>query len=158
MFKIKDSTHVFVCPTDTIYGLSARASDKEAVERIKNLKGREDTRFIILLAEVTDLQKFGIELNSRQEELLARVWPGPVTVAFDSLTGSGQAFRVPDYPELQEFIKDIGPIVSTSVNKHGEPPASSVGEARVIFGSEVDEYIDAGNLDGDPSTIIKILR
>ncbi len=154
MFKIKDSTRVFLCPTDTIYGLSARASDEQAIDRIKKLKEREDTRFIVLLATTEQLKEFDIKLNQRQKELLACLWPGPVTVAFDD----SRAFRVPDYPELRELIQTIGPIVSTSANKHGEQPAKRVAEAEAIFGKEVDEYIDVGELAGNASTVIKILR
>lgn len=154
MFEIGESTRVFVCPTDTIYGLSARANDIEAIERIKELKGREDTRFIVLLSDAEQLKEFGIEVTPRQQELLARLWPGSVTVAFDEET----SFRVPDYPELQEFIKKVGPIVSTSANKHGKPPIKTIEEAKELFGDQADEYIDIGPLEGEPSTIINILR
>ena len=156
MLKIKDNTRIFLCPTDTIYGLSARASDKEAIERIRQLKEREDPRFIILLANQEQLIEFGIELNPRQQELLARLWPGPVTVVFGD--GERQAFRLPDYPQLREFIKSVGPIISTSANKYGEQLAKTVQEAREIFGDSLVEYIDGGELAGEPSTIIRILR
>ena len=51
MYKITESEKVFICPTDTVYGISARANDKDAIERIRELKGRSDSRFIILISE-----------------------------------------------------------------------------------------------------------
>lgn len=159
MLNIKDSTRVFLCPTDTIYGLSARASDAEAIERIRELKGRgESQNFITLIAGTQDLEKFDVKLTVHQEKLLTRIWPGPVTVVLDTLDGSTKAFRVPDYPELIEFIKKVGPIVSTSANMHGQAPVYTITEAKEVFGNKIDEYINAGELAGEPSTIIKILR
>ncbi len=154
MFKVKENTRVFVCPTDTVYGLSARADDEEAIERIKVLKGRGDTRFIILIADINNLSNFGIKITERQKQFLKQVWPGTVTVAFDD----ERAFRLPDYAELTDFIKEFGPIVSTSANRHGQAEVKTVEEARDVFGEGVDEYIDGGELNGEPSTIVKIVR
>ncbi len=159
MFSIKDSTRVFVCPTDTIYGISARVSDRDAIDRIREIKGGEEYQdFITLIADISDLAKFSIELTTRQKEFLARIWPGAVTVILDCEDAENKAFRVPDYPELREFIKIVGPIVSTSANKRGKRPAKTIKEIREIFGSKLDEYIDIGKLENEPSTIVKILR
>src|SRR5688500_10637935 len=51
---------VILLPTDTIYGLHARALDEKAVERIRELKGRENTKpFIVLASSMDDLQQLG---------------------------------------------------------------------------------------------------
>ena len=154
MFKIDETVRVFVCPTDTVYGLSARVGDEEAIGRIKNLKGRNDNRFIILLESAEQLKDFGIRVTERQEAFLARIWPGPVTVAFDEW----RAFRVPNYPKLLNLIRDIGPIISTSANKAGQPLVTDIEQAREIFGDKVDAYLDDGKLDNEPSMLVKILR
>ncbi len=159
--KIKNTTRVWVCPTDTIYGLSARVDDHDAIERIKKIKGgRENKRFIVLISDIAQLKEmFGIVIKSRHEDFLNKIWPGPVTVIFQKANNNDTiAVRLPDYPALREFIREVGPIVSTSANKSGMQPVKTVRQAMEIFGGEVDEYIDAGELNGEASTIVKIMR
>ena len=152
--KIKNSTRVWVCPTDTVYGLSARLNDTEAITRIKNIKKRpDDKKFITLLSDVSDLNKFSIILNRRQWDFLQKIWPGPVTVIIGE-----QSFRVPDYLELQALIKDVGPIISTSANYHKQEPVTNIEQAKLMFGDKVDEYLNGGELKNPPSTIIKLIR
>ena len=163
--KIKEDTRVWLCPTDTIYGFSARVSDGVAVERIKIIKGgREGMHFIILIADIEQLQKIGITINQRQKDFLQKIWPGPVSVIFEQdkqvsqESPSSLAVRLPNHPELRALIREIGPIISTSANRHGEAPIKTVVQAKEIFGDEVDEYIDGGRLSGAESTLVKILR
>ncbi len=152
--QIKDTAKVWLCPTDTIYGLSARASDVEAVERIRQIKGgREGMHFITLIADIEQLTELGMSITPRQQAFLHKVWPGPVSVILNE-----QAFRLPDHPKLRDLIRAVGPIVSTSANRHGEEPVTTVEQARDIFGVEVDEYLDAGELTGEASTLVKIIR
>lgn len=168
MWSISDTECVFLCPTDTIYGLSARVNDIDAVKRIAELKGRVQTcGFITLIPDIDALVQFGVELLPRHRAILEKLWPGPVTVvlkadtaAWAHLAGGKEtlAFRVPDYPELRGFLHEVGPIVSTSANKHGETPAKTSDEVRAMFGDAVDAYIDVGPRTGEASTIIQILR
>lgn len=168
MFDVTESAHVFVCPTDTIYGLSARVQDIDAIKRIAELKGRgESAGFITLIPDIDALTQFGVELLPRHRTVLEKLWPGPVSVVLKADTktwahiAAGKdtlAFRVPQYPELLALLREVGPLVSTSANKHGETPAQSIKEARAVFGDGVDAYIDAGVHNGEASTIIQIIR
>jgi len=159
---------VFFCPTDTIYGLSAKVDDLDALQKIRDIKGREaEQGFIVLIPDIDSLKYFGVDLNEQQEEFLSKIWPGKVTVVFDGVADkykhlggvyNSVAFRVPDSLELREFLNVAGPIVSSSANKHGEEPAATVHEAMEIFGEDIDIYIDGGELNGDASVIVKIIR
>ena len=153
-FNIKNTERVFLCPTDTIYGLSARVEDKKAIQRILNLKKRENTKFVILIPDISYLDLFKIRPSKNQLFALERLWPGPFSVAFDD----EKAFRVPDFPELREFLKEIGPIVSTSANLHKHPPVKSADEAYQIFKDRIDLYIDKGPLKDEASSLIRFLR
>lgn len=154
MLKIKDSIRVWLCPTDTLYGLSARVGDEAAIERIREIKGgREGMHFITLIADIEQLESLGVSISDRQRDFLQRVWPGPVSVIIN-----GESYRLPEYPELRDFIREVGPIISTSANRHGEAPVTTVAQAKEIFGSEVDEYLDAGVLAGEASTLVEIIR
>ncbi len=159
---------VGVLPTDTIYGLSASVFSREAVERIYQLKKRSKNKpLIVLISSLDDLEIFGAKLDKLAENKLRQVWPGKVSVIleghnpeFDYLYcgGDSLAFRMPDYKSIQEILKKTGPIVSTSANVEGQPFARDISEAQKYFGNKVDFYLDAGELDSQPSKVLRIKK
>jgi L-threonylcarbamoyladenylate synthase len=154
---------VGVMPTDTVYGLVARAVDKLAVERFYGLKQRTHKPGTVIAASVQQLVELGV-----QEQYLRRVdqwWPNPLSVEMplgDELrylhqdTGR-QAFRVVADETVRALLVQTGPLVTTSVNRPGEPGAVNVEQARKCFEDNVDFYVDGGDLsDRAPSTIIGV--
>ena len=157
---------VGIVPTDTLYGLSAGAFDAAACARIYALKGRDEGKpFIILIADMSDLSRFGIELTAVQKSYLDTVWPGPVSVILpcphEEFTylhrgTTTLAFRLPILPELRALLRETGPLVAPSANPQGLEPAHTLEEARAYFGDRVDFYIEGGRKDAKPSTIISL--
>jgi len=148
-------------PTDTIYGLSASALDKDAVERIHSIKGRDSSKpLIVLIAnlEMLDL----LSIYKEQAKIIEEYWPGAVSLEFNASDspswlhrGRGHfAIRMPDHDTLRELISQVGPIVSTSANIQGGEPASNLDQAQAIFGEKLDFYVDAGKLVGQSSTLV----
>lgn len=153
---------VGVIPTDTVYGVVARAVDEAAVARLYKLKQREHKPGTIIAASIDQLVELGIK--RRYLKAVEQFWPGAVSVEIPhSITylnqGTGrQAFRIPDDVELLKLLEQTGPLQTTSANQPGEPPATTVGEAQKYFGEQVDFYDNGGDLsDRQPSTIIKIV-
>ena len=157
---------VGVIPTDTIYGIVGSALYPKAVSRIDKLRNRDLTKpFIVIISSVGDLKSFGVRLNGRMSDILKRVWPGKVSVLLPVSDGKFSylhrgteriAFRLPAKKSLREFLKDSGPIVAPSANWSGEPPARNVREARRYFGDRVDFYLDKGDLESLPSTLVSL--
>lgn len=154
---------VGVLPTDTIYGLSCQALDKQAVERIYELKGRNSKKPVVVL--ISDLNMLDLlSIDKASAEVIKKFWPGKLSAIFEApnapawLTrGAGSlAVRWPDYPELCKLIDESGPLVSTSANPEGKTPANSIETTRHYFGESVDFYVDTGPLNGLPSTIVEI--
>lgn len=150
-------------PSDTIYGLSVRALDKAAVEKLHALKGRAQNKpFIILISNIWQLKDLGIKELSL--ELITKYWPGPLTIIFDAPKspkwlhqGSGSlAVRLPKPKKLRDLIHKVGPIISTSANHEGQLPAKSADQAKKFFGEELDFYVDIGEIVAVPSTIVKL--
>lgn len=158
---------IVVLPTDTIYGLSCDALNRSAVERIFDIKDR-GTHFalIVLVGDVSQLALLGMYPNEVETSLITKYWPGPLTIALttnrpdlehihrglDSIT-----VRMPAHDELLAILKETGPIISTSANISGQPPAQSIAEAIQYFGDKVQAYYAEGILSGKPSTIVKVL-
>lgn len=150
-------------PSDTIYGLSCRALDEKAVERLHMLKKRDlDKPFIVLISDISQLN--GLNVDPAQAGPIKDYWPGKISLEFSAPKapnwlhrGTNKfAIRLPDNPELRALIQQAGPIISTSANIQGARPASSVAEAWRYFGEELDFYVDAGEIKTEPSTIVKI--
>ena len=155
---------VVVMPTDTIYGLVASALNPIAVERIYDLKGRENTKpCVVLIADRSDLKQLWATVPADLEPELAKLWPGPNSIVFDvdpihqphlHRGRNTVAVRMPDYPQLQALIRLVGPIVATSANRSGDPVATRIEAARSIFGDHVDQYLDGGELAGAASRVV----
>jgi len=165
-YKIIDSLKrggVGLLPADTIYGISGLALDKKAVDKIYRLKGRQYSQpFIVLIADTNQAKKLG--LNSKYLEPLEDIWPAPVTLVVPTSNRTPDylhrgtntlAVRVPNDSTLRELINLTGPLVSTSANPQGSPPAETAGKSREYFGDQLDFYVNAGQLSGLPSVVIK---
>lgn len=161
--KLLKSGSIGFMPSDTIYGLSCRALDKEAVGRLREIKGRDkDKPFIILISNETDLNQLSIE--PEQKPILKKHWPGPLSIIFDAPNSSNWlhlgtntlAIRMPDNQALLRLIRKCGPLISTSANPDGKTPAGSITEARKYFSDRLDFYVDGGIVSGPSSTIAKL--
>lgn len=154
---------VAVLPTDTIYGLHALALNQQAVEKIYQIKHRgEHKPLIILISDLSDLEKFGVEISPSVRNFLKELWPNPISVILPTNQKThlhkgthSLAFRMPKNEALLNLLKQTGPLVSTSANPEGQLPAQTIEEAKTYFADQVDFYQDGGRLESQPSTVIK---
>ncbi len=162
--KLAQTGTVGVLPTDTVYGLVARATDQSAVERLYDLKQREGKPGTIIAATIDQLVELG--LKARYLKAVEQFWPGAVSVVIPCGPELGYlhegkyslAVRIPDKPELLNLLDRTGPLLTSSANHPSEPVANTVAEARGYFADTVDFYIDGGNLSGhEPSTVVRIV-
>jgi L-threonylcarbamoyladenylate synthase len=155
-----------VIPTDTIYGIVCSALSRKTVERIYSLRKRNTGKpVIVLIGSLSDLKKFGVVLGVTDYKLLAKLWPGPISVILPCESNKflylhrGRktiAFRLPLNAKLRGFINKTGPLIAPSANFEGQPPAKTIKEAQKYFGDNVDFYIDNGRLKSESSTIILV--
>lgn len=154
---------IAVIPTDTVYGVVARAADTRSVARLYELKHRERKPGTLVAANTDQLVDLGIE---RYHLTPAETfWPGAVSVVTpcdDNLfyihQGVGSlAIRIPNDPWLLDLLRQTGPLLTSSANQPGEPPATTVAEAKAYFGNDVNWYEDGGVVNREPSTVIKIV-
>jgi L-threonylcarbamoyladenylate synthase len=155
-------------PTDTIYGLSCSLFDIGAVEMLARLKRRDPSHAVISLIPHPD-QAWGLasEVNEVAERLIARHWPGPLSLIFlasplvpPRVRGAGGtvALRCPRDTLCQRILDAIGgPVVSSSANLSGLPPARTAEEVVRTFGNQLDLVVDGGPRHVDrPSTLVDV--
>lgn len=150
---------IFIYPTDTIYGLGCDATNKEAVERIKQIKHRERDKPMSIIAPSFEW----IEENFIVDVDLKKYLPGPFTLLlkkknFDFMSWISPndriGIRIPNSEVCFEIQKTEKPFITTSVNLSGEPFAKNIKEIKEEIKSQVDKIIDIGTLNGNPSTLI----
>jgi tRNA threonylcarbamoyl adenosine modification protein (Sua5/YciO/YrdC/YwlC family) len=156
---------VGVIPTDTVYGLVARAADQAAVAKLYSLKSRENKPGTLIAATIDQLEALG--LKRRYLKAVEQFWPGAVSVVIPvsnpelAYLHQGKlslAVRLPDDAKLQQLLTQTGPLLTTSANQPGQPVSDTIEQAKKVFGSQVDFYQDGGNLAGrQPSTVIRII-
>jgi L-threonylcarbamoyladenylate synthase len=153
-----------VIPTDTVYGVVARATDPAAVVRLYRLKKRESKPGTIIAASIEQLESLG--LKRRYLTAVSQFWPGAVSVvipcgpelAYLHQDTHSLAVRIPDNIELRKLLDQTGPLVTSSANQPGEPIAINVDQAKAYFNNQVDFYSDGGDLTNHkPSTVLRII-
>lgn len=163
--KVLSSGCIAVIPTDTVYGVVARAEDIQAVERLYKLKKRENKPGTLIAANIEQLSELGIK--RRYLTAVEQFWPGAVSVVIPCADPNlqyihqgvgGVAVRIPDDSELHSALLKTGPLLTSSANHPSQPPAVTIEQAKDYFGDEVDAYIDGGDLSNRlPSTVIRIV-
>jgi L-threonylcarbamoyladenylate synthase len=152
--------------TDTFYGLGADPFNRSALQLIKQLKGREaDKPILVVISDIDQIERF-ISERSRAFDLLAeRFWPGALTligtaaqaVPAELTAGTGTVgIRLPDDEPVRAFVRLCGgALTATSANPSGSDPARTADEVESYFGAEIDLIVDGGKARGDlPSTVV----
>jgi L-threonylcarbamoyladenylate synthase len=151
-------------PTDTVYGLAADPFQPAAVDRIFAAKGRpRAVELPLLVAGADQLDRLAERVPDAALRVMARFWPGGLTVILPrrpDLTvelGENRAtigVRCPAHPVPLAVCARLGPIATTSANRHGEPPFGTAGEVAAAFAGAVRVVLDAGAGAGEPSTVV----
>jgi L-threonylcarbamoyladenylate synthase len=156
-----------VYPTETFYGIGIDALSAIALKRLFAVKRRDPDRPVGLIAADTAMA-FSIarEISPNARRLAEAFWPGPLTLVLPArkdvaseLTGlDGVGVRVSPHPIARALTAGIGrPITATSANLGGEPPATTLAEARKALGEKVKVYLEGGKLTAPaPSTVVAV--
>jgi L-threonylcarbamoyladenylate synthase len=159
---------VIAFPTDTLYGLGCSLFDVSAVEMVARLKRRDPSLAVIsLIPEPRQVYGLAGEVGDIAERLMARFWPGPLSLIFQAApivparvrgAGGTVALRCPRDTLCQRLLDRIGgPVVSSSANLSGQRPAETADEVVRIFGNQLDLVIDGGPRHGGlPSTLVDV--
>ncbi|AQZ94075.1 L-threonylcarbamoyladenylate synthase [Halopseudomonas phragmitis] len=155
---------VIAYPTEAVWGLGCNPWQAEAVERLLTIKQRPVHKGVILVAGA--IEQFDFLLWDLPDAQLARLrlsWPGPNTWLVPHqdrlpawVTGQHEtvALRVSDHPLIRQLCAVSGPLVSTSANPAGRPPARSRLRIEQYFHAQLDAIVP-GALGGrrNPSII-----
>ncbi|NMO91290.1 L-threonylcarbamoyladenylate synthase [Actinomycetospora sp. TBRC 11914] len=155
---------VALVPTDTVYGLAVHPRRPDAIDALFALKDRPRTRELpIMVATPDELPALGVQVTEQARRLLAAFSPGPITVAMGVDPAVAPAWlagreeigvRVPSDPDLRALLSDVGALLVTSANAHGEPTAQAPGPILDQLAGRPDAVVDGGVRSGVPSTVV----
>lgn len=161
---------IVAVPTETVYGLAARADSDEAVARIYRAKGRPD--FNPLIVHVADLAQAGrlAEMDTRAELLAAAFWPGPLTMVLPRRPDAGLAaavtaglptlaLRCPAHRVMQALLAKTGfPLAAPSANRSGGVSPTTAAHVVASLGDRIDLVVDGGPCAAGLESTIVALR
>jgi tRNA threonylcarbamoyl adenosine modification protein (Sua5/YciO/YrdC/YwlC family) len=164
-------------PTETVYGLAARALDDRAVLRLLEVKERRTGRPLTLAIRSADeARDYVPDMSPLAQRLARRCWPGPVTLVVDdahpeslvrqfprvvqeavSPTGT-IGLRVPGHQVILDVLKMVaGPLTLSSANRSGQPDARTAQDVVDALGDDVDLVLDDGPARfGEPSAVVRV--
>ena len=165
--EVLRSGGVILIATDTVYGLAALPTVNDAVDKIYTLKKRPRNMFLpIMVASIDDLLKLGLDINDNARKFFnSNLVPGAITFVLgfkneelkpDWLKERDEiATRIPANELLLSVLKEAGPLLVTSANRHGTPNTpNKVEDILNELNGSPDLIIEDGEGKETPSTII----
>ena len=160
---------VIIYPTDTVYGLGCDIFNKNAMERLAQIKGvdLEKTQFSIVCNDLTHLSTFTRPIDNSTFRMLKRALPGPFTFVLNANNSLPSYYksrdtvgiRVPNHKVPYEIVKMLeSPIASTSLHPDDED-TEYFTDPELIAGKYenlVDIIIDSGPGGIVPSSVIDV--
>lgn len=161
------SGRLVVLPTDTVYGIGADAFDATAVRALLQAKNRgPDMPVGVLVGSWSTVDGLVLGLSQEARTLIEAFWPGDLSIVVShapslhwnlGTTRGTVMLRMPLHPVALEVLREVGPMAVSSANVSGQPPASTMQEAKEQLGESVAVYLDGGpSGDPVPSTIVDL--
>lgn len=165
------SGSVVAIPTETVYGLAARADDSAAVRRIFEAKGRPSTNpLIVHVSDIDAAKALALEFSAAAERLAEAFWPGPLTLVLkrragmvaEEVVAGGQtvAVRVPASPATRALLEAARlPLAAPSANRSMSISPTTAEHVVKSLAGRIPLVIDAGPCThGIESTIVDVTR
>ncbi|XP_023174862.1 yrdC domain-containing protein, mitochondrial [Drosophila hydei] len=148
---------VIALPTDTVYGLACDANNEQAIQRLYEIKGRDEHKPVaICVNDIAALRRYG-QASHLSDELLTRLLPGPLTIIVERTAHLSNRFlnpstskigiRIPDF----QFIRNLcaswqeQPLALTSANRSSAPSSLEINEFHALW-PQLGAIFDAGRI------------
>ena len=154
-------------PTETVYGLGAKANDAAALRKIYRVKGRpSDSGLLVHVSRIEQVEMMAQEISPIAAKLITAFWPGPLAIILDAVEGlpgeltggrSSLGFRMPSHPLALALIEKTGPLAAPSANLHGRPSPLTAEHVQADLEGKIAGILDGGATGGGiESTIIDL--
>jgi tRNA threonylcarbamoyl adenosine modification protein (Sua5/YciO/YrdC/YwlC family) len=164
--KILHEGGVIIYPTDTVYGIGCDIFNKEALDRVRQIKSNPDIKLLSFICpNLKDIAKY-VRVSDYAYKAMKRLLPGPYTFILPAAKNVPKklwskrktvGIRIPDHPVALKIVQGLGnPIVSTSTTKRKGELLIDPLEIKSVFDFQVDLMLASGNLLGKPSSVVDL--
>lgn len=145
-----------VLPTDTVYGVATLPGHEDVLYALKDRPA--SVPIAVLVADVEQAEAAaGQPLPAEGHRLAERFWPGPLTIVVPRARGGTVGVRCPDHSFVLRLAARVGPIATTSANRHGEPTPATAAEAAAGLAAPGPSFVvDGGPCIGVASTVVDV--
>lgn len=158
---------VVALPTETFYGLAAAALDGGSVRRIYELKGRPESKPLLVLVDSVAMAETVARVTPAARDLMERYWPGALTLVLPALptvpsvvTAGTETLgvRLSPHAIARGLVELVGePVTAPSANPDGLSPPTTAAGVLAYFPKGIDLVLDGGATPGgEPSTILDL--
>lgn len=157
---------VIIYPTDTVYGIGCDIFNKEALQKVKNIKIDPEIKLLsFICSSFKDISKYA-KISDYAYRTMKHLLPGPYTFILPAAKEVPKklwskrktvGIRIPDNQIALKIVNDLGnPIISTSTTNRKGDVLYDPYEIRSIFNSQVDLMLSLGNLSSKSSSVIDL--
>jgi len=158
---------VIAYPTDTIYGLGCDITNKQAIERIRHIKGRDKKKpMSFVCADLTQISNYA-KVSNYAHRILKRSLPGAYTFVLPATRETPRVLqskqktvglRIPDHPIPLALVAALGqPILSTSANRSEQEVITEPWMLEDEFGTQIDLILECGPLPVQASSVVSLV-
>ncbi|MEP9322826.1 L-threonylcarbamoyladenylate synthase [Paraburkholderia phymatum] len=166
--QIIESGGVVALPTDSSYALACQLDNRNAVDRVRRIRGIDERQLLSLLVrDLSELANFAL-VDNRQYRLIKSVTPGPYVFVLQATKEVPRrlshpsrktiGLRVPDHAITLAILEELGqPLLGSTLILPGETqPLNDPAEIRERLEKQLDLVIDGGACPCEPSTVIDL--
>lgn len=166
--QIIDRGGIVALPTDSSYALACHIDDKQAVDRLRRIRGLDEKQLLSLLVrDLSELAEFAM-VDNRQYRLIKATTPGPYVFILEATKEVPRrlshpsrktiGLRVPDHAITLAILEELGqPLLATTLILPGETePLNEPDEIRAHLEKQLDLVIDGGACPKEPSTVVDL--
>ncbi|MGB6055822.1 MAG: L-threonylcarbamoyladenylate synthase [Burkholderiaceae bacterium] len=166
--QIVNGGGVIALPTDSCYALACQLDNKEAVERLRRIRGIDDKHHLSLLCrDLSEVAQYA-RIDNRQYRMLKAAMPGTYTIILEATREVPRrlshpsrktiGLRVPQHRVAHQLLQELGqPLIGITLIMPGEEDAlTEPDEVRERLGNQVDLIIDSGACGLLPTTVIDL--
>ncbi len=159
---------VIAYPTDSCYALGCHINDKNALERLRAIRGADrHHHFTLVCADLTDVGRYA-RLDTWQFRLIKSCTPGPYTFLLQATRETPRRLqherrrtigvRIPDHPVPHMLLTELAePLMSSTLILPGaEQPLTHGREIQDRLSNEIDAVLDGGDCGLEPTTVVDL--
>jgi L-threonylcarbamoyladenylate synthase len=159
-----NSGELIVYPTETTYALGANPLDTQAIQKLFNVKKRDQKNPLSIAFPTLIAASHHVTLSTKTKLFADHFLPGAVTILCEptnsqlkTMAKNGKiGIRIPDHPLALNLLTQINPITATSANISGTPGARTISGIDSELLSSISTIIDGGKIPGGKSTVVDV--